>query len=195
LRLSNSPPAVEIDASPFLSTQIAEVNGKVHAFMANFRGLESNEVAQQLPERNIRMVFPARQNSMLHVLPFLGDAGELEGERSHGRMTLTIPKVTSGMAVGVTIVGSETPVKVRICGPSQTVLAVTLGFLMALPGEPSPLAAAVFASPMQVESPPQATSTTANLIGVRPGTKIIAELQTALDVLATRSGDEIARHE
>lgn len=192
LRLSNSPPAVEINASLFLSTQMAEVNGKVRVFMASFRGLESNEVAQQLPGRNIRMVFPARQNSKLHVLPFLGDAGELEGEWSHGRITFTIPEVTRGMAVGVTFVGSETPVKVRICAPSQTVLAVTLGFLMALPGDLSTLAAAVFASPMQVESPPQATSTTPSLVGVRPGTKIIAELQTALDVLATRSGDEIA---
>jgi hypothetical protein len=99
LRLSNSEPAVEIDASPFLSTQIAEVNGKIHVFMANFRGLRSNEVAQQVPERNLKIVFLAPHNSKLYVLPFLGETHELNGEWSHGKMTLTIPEVTKGMVV------------------------------------------------------------------------------------------------
>ena len=99
LRLSNSEPVVEIDASPFLSTQIAEVNGKIHVFMANFRGLESNEVAQQVPERNVRIVFLARQKSKLYVLPFLGEVQELDGAWSPGRMTFTIPEVTKGMVV------------------------------------------------------------------------------------------------
>jgi hypothetical protein len=99
LRLSNSEPAVEIDASPFLSTQIAEVNGKIHVFMANFRGLKSNEVAQQVPERNVRIVFLARQNSKLYVLPFLGEIQELAGESSPGKITFTIPEVTRGMVV------------------------------------------------------------------------------------------------
>jgi hypothetical protein len=99
LRLSNSEPVVEIDASPFLSTQIAEVNGKIHVFMANFRGLESNEVAQQVPERNVRIVFLARQKSKLYVLPFLGEVQELDGTWSPGRMTFTIPEVAKGMVV------------------------------------------------------------------------------------------------
>ncbi|HXX21815.1 MAG TPA: hypothetical protein VEO19_01545 [Terriglobia bacterium] len=99
LRLSNSEPVVEIDASPFLSTQIAEVNGKIHVFMANFRGLESNEVAQQVPERNVRIVFLARQKSKLYVLPFLGEVQEFDGAWSPGRMTFTIPEVTKGMVV------------------------------------------------------------------------------------------------
>jgi hypothetical protein len=99
LRLSNSGPAVKIDASPFLSTQIAEVNGKIHVFMANFRGLKSNEVAQQVPERNVRIVFLARQNSKLYVLPFLGEIQELNGEWGPGKITFTIPEVTKGMVV------------------------------------------------------------------------------------------------
>jgi hypothetical protein len=99
LRLSNSEAGVKIDASPFLSTQIAEVNGKIHVFMANFRGLKSNEVAQQVPERNIRIVFPAPQNVKLYVLPFLGEIQELAGEWSPGKITFTIPEVTQGMVV------------------------------------------------------------------------------------------------
>lgn len=38
LRLSNSEPVVKIDASPFLCTQIAEVNGKIHVDFQNSRG-------------------------------------------------------------------------------------------------------------------------------------------------------------
>src|SRR5437667_95916 len=99
LRLSNSEPVVQIDASPFLSAQIAEVNGKIHVFMANFRGLKRDEVAQQAPERNIRIVFPAPQNAKLYVLPFLGEIQELTGEWSSGKITFTIPEVTKGMVV------------------------------------------------------------------------------------------------
>ena len=67
--------------------------------MANFRGLKSNEVAQQAPERNIRIVFPAPQNAKLYVLPFLGEIQELTGEWSSGKITFTIPEVTKGMVV------------------------------------------------------------------------------------------------
>jgi len=97
VRLSDSQPEVEIDASPFLSTQIAEVNGKVHVFMANFKGLKSNEVAQQVPERNIRITFSGRESNKLYVLPFLGEIQKLDGERSAGKMTFRIPEVTRGM--------------------------------------------------------------------------------------------------
>jgi len=83
--------------------------------------------------------------------------------------------------------------KVRICSPSQSFSAFALGFLLALRGGLCTLAPAGFASLVQVESPtPQATSAMPGQIGVPPGTKIVAALQTALDVLATRSGDEIA---
>jgi hypothetical protein len=97
VRLSNSRPEVEIDASPFLSTQIAEVNGKIHVFIANFKGLKSNEMAQQVPERNIRITFAGRENAKLYVLPFLGEVQELDGERSAGRITFRIPEVSKGM--------------------------------------------------------------------------------------------------
>ncbi|MFB3923354.1 MAG: hypothetical protein ACE145_16650 [Terriglobia bacterium] len=99
LRLSGTKPTVRVDASPFLATQIAEVNGRMHVFMANFRGLKRNEVADQTPERNVRVVFPAARNSKLQVLPFLGQAEQLNGRWSQGRMTFTIPEVAKGMVV------------------------------------------------------------------------------------------------
>ncbi len=97
LRLSNSEPVVSVDASPFLCTQIAEVDNKIHVFMANFKGLKSNEVAQQVPERNVRITFSARQPAKLYTLPLLGEIRELHGEWSSGKMTFTIPEVAKGM--------------------------------------------------------------------------------------------------
>jgi hypothetical protein len=68
-----------------------------------------------------------------------------------------------------------------------------LGFLIALPVALSALAPAGFANPAQSESAaPQTSSTLPSLTGLQPGTKILAALQTTLDVLATKSGDEIA---
>jgi hypothetical protein len=83
------------------------------------------------------------------------------------------------------------PVKVRIRGPSQSFFAVGLGFLIALPGGLSTMASAGHAGRVQVGSPSQAASTLPSPARVRPGAKLVAELQSALDVLAARTGDEI----
>ena len=83
------------------------------------------------------------------------------------------------------------PAKVRIRGPSQSLVTVGLGFLIALPGELSTMASAGHAHLVQVESPSQAASTLPSPARVRPGTKVVAQLETALDALATRTGDGI----
>jgi len=65
--------------------------------------------------------------------------------------------------------------------------------LVVLPAGLCTLAPAGFAHLMQSEGPaPQTPSTLPSLKGLRAGTKIVAELQATLDVLATKSGDEIA---
>jgi hypothetical protein len=82
---------------------------------------------------------------------------------------------------------------VRTSALGKPQVAVALGFLIALLVESSSLAPPGFANLVQSESPaPQASSTMPALTGLRPGTKIVAVLQTTLDVLATKSGDEIA---
>jgi len=60
---------------------------------------------------------------------------------------------------------------------------------MALPGELSAFAGS--ADPGQVESSSQADSKPPGPLAVRPGSKLAAVLQTTLDVLATRVGDEV----
>jgi hypothetical protein len=84
-------------------------------------------------------------------------------------------------------------IKMRTSALVNPHVAVALGFLIALLVKLSTLAPPGFANLVQSESlAPQASSTLPSLTGLRPGTRIVAELQTTLDVLATKSGDEIA---
>jgi hypothetical protein len=92
-------PNVEVVASPFISAQIAEVNGNIHLFLANFKGLKSQESAIQIPEQNVRISFPAKPNSRVYMLPFLGRAEEVKGEWKSDRMTCEIPEIRKGVVV------------------------------------------------------------------------------------------------
>jgi hypothetical protein len=97
---SGFEPAVEIHASPFVSTQVARVNGNLHIFIANFRGLKADEVAQQTPERNVSVDFLAKSDVKGYGLPFLGDIQELKCSwRQPGRKVCVIPEINKGMVV------------------------------------------------------------------------------------------------
>lgn len=99
LEVSKSEPGLEIRASPFVSAQIAQVNGKPHVFIANFKGLKKNEIAEQTPERNVKITFPTRQDSKVYLLPFLGDVQEAAGKWSDGKTTVVIPEIKKGVVV------------------------------------------------------------------------------------------------
>jgi Glycosyl hydrolase-like 10 len=91
--------AIEIDASPFVSTQIASVGGKPHVFIANFKGLKSREIAEQTPERNVRIAFAAKNDGKVYALPFLGQAQQLTCRKESGRLACAIPEIEKGMVV------------------------------------------------------------------------------------------------
>ena len=97
--LSTSRPAVEIDASPFVSTSIASVGGQPHVFIANFKGLKSQEIARQMPERDVRIAFAAQPDSKVYMLPFLGQVRQLKCRSEAGRVACVIPEINKGMAV------------------------------------------------------------------------------------------------
>jgi hypothetical protein len=94
-------PSVEVTASPFVSTQIAEVNGKVSVFLANFKGLRSKEVAQQIPEKNVKVTFPAKQAGTVVFLPFLGVPQKLQGKFDHGKLSVELPAIEKGAVAWV----------------------------------------------------------------------------------------------
>jgi hypothetical protein len=99
LEVSDFLPAVQIEASPFLSTQIASVGGKVSVFLANFKGLKSKEVAQQTPEENATIAFSAGGPGTVAVLPFLGQLQTLRGTFSGGKLTCKLPPIDKGAVV------------------------------------------------------------------------------------------------
>jgi glycosyl hydrolase family 10 len=101
LEVSGLHPTVQIDASPFVSTQIAGVGGKVSIFLANFKGLKSKEVAQQTPEQNVTVAFSASGAGTIAFLPFLGQLQKVPGTFSHGKLTAKLPPIDKGAVVWV----------------------------------------------------------------------------------------------
>ena len=93
--------SVEVQASPFMSTQTARVNGKLCVFLANFRGLKSNERGDQTPERHIQITFPAGPQTRVYLLPFLGETREIKPVWSSGAIKCVIPEIAKGAVVWV----------------------------------------------------------------------------------------------
>ncbi len=92
-------PLIEIKASPFVSTQIAQVNGKPHVFIANFKGLKGKENAVQMPEKEVTISFKSKQSAKVFVLPFLGEMQEVSSEWRDGKLTCVIPEINKGAVV------------------------------------------------------------------------------------------------
>jgi hypothetical protein len=101
LEVSGLQPAVQIDASPFVSTQIASVGGKVSVFLANFKGLKSKEIAQQTPEENVTITFSASGPGASAVLPFLSQLQKVQGTFSNGKLTCKLPPIDKGAVAWV----------------------------------------------------------------------------------------------
>ena len=97
--VSGFKPAVEVEASPFVATQIARVGGRVSVFLANFKGLRSKEVARQTPEQNVAVTFSAGGPGTIAFLPFLGQVQKVPGAFKDGKLTGRLPAIEKGAAV------------------------------------------------------------------------------------------------
>jgi hypothetical protein len=94
-------PAIKVEASPFITAQIARVNNNPHIFLANFKGLKNDEITQQLPEENISITFPPISDAKIYYLPFLGKKIELKGELTDNQLICTLPTVEKGAVVWI----------------------------------------------------------------------------------------------
>jgi hypothetical protein len=92
-------PAVEITASPFVSTQIASVDGKASVFLANFKGLKSKETARQIPETGVEVKFATQKPGTVVFLPFLGRAQEIGAVFENGKISCRLPPIEKGAVV------------------------------------------------------------------------------------------------
>ena len=75
------------------------MDDKIHIFIANFKGLKSNENATQMPEQNVNITFPAKREAKVFMLPFLGEKREVTSEWNDGKMTVQISEIVKGMVV------------------------------------------------------------------------------------------------
>jgi hypothetical protein len=90
---------VRVEASSSVATQIARVDGKLHIFFANFKGLVPNQNAVQTPEEGIRVSLATAQDHRAWFLPFLGEAQEVEGRRQDANLVFVLPDVKKGAVV------------------------------------------------------------------------------------------------
>lgn len=94
-------PSLKISASPFISAQPSMVNGKIHIFIANYKGLKRAKVAQQLPELGMEVTFPLIGNNRIYFLPYLGKVEEIKGEFRDGMVWCHLPKIERGAIVWI----------------------------------------------------------------------------------------------
>jgi Glycosyl hydrolase-like 10 len=92
-------PLVEVHASPFVVSQTAEVDGKPHVFLVNFKGLKSKEIAAQQPESGVTVSFPASGGAKVYLLPFLGQRTLLHCSPQAGRLSCTLPDLSKAAVV------------------------------------------------------------------------------------------------
>ena len=98
-RASGYKPVVEVEASPFVSTQIVSVGGVPRVFLANFKGLKSNAVGQQIPEKGVKVVFHTNRKGTIYVLPFLGELQKISGEFKNGTLSGVVPQIDKGAVI------------------------------------------------------------------------------------------------
>ena len=92
---------ITIKASPFISTQLASVEGKPHVFLANFSGLKNDRLVNQIPEKDIKINFKGTSADRVFYLPFLGQKKELKTQFRDGQVICTLPIIEKGGVVWV----------------------------------------------------------------------------------------------
>ena len=90
---------ITIDASPFISTQVALVEGKPYVFLANFSGLKNDQVVNQIPEKEIKIKFRGKTGARIFYLPFLGQKQKLDAQSEGDHVICTLPAVEKGGVV------------------------------------------------------------------------------------------------
>jgi len=93
--------ALKVEASPFVVSYAARVDGKLHAFLTNFSGLISHKQVKPIPETSVRIIVAAGPQATLSFLPFLGAEQTVSGERSGGKMVFHLPAFDRGAVVWV----------------------------------------------------------------------------------------------
>jgi hypothetical protein len=90
---------VEIQASPFVATQVARIDDKIHIFVANFKGLQGGVKATQSAEKDIRITLHDNSNRTCYLLPYLGEVQTISGNNTENGQVYIIPEIQKGALV------------------------------------------------------------------------------------------------
>jgi hypothetical protein len=92
-------PSLTIAASPFCATQMAQVGGKPHLFLVNFKGLKGKENPMQMAETGVKVMLGDPGISKAWFLDFLGDTKSLTLQKKGGQLTVVLPDIQKGAIV------------------------------------------------------------------------------------------------
>jgi hypothetical protein len=85
---------VSVEASPAVATHIVRVDGTLHVYFANFKGLRGGQNARQEPEAGARIT--VNTGGKAKFLPFVGEEQELQGERKGNATVYQLPPILRG---------------------------------------------------------------------------------------------------
>lgn len=85
---------VHIEASTSIAAHVARVDGKLHVYLASFKGLRGGENANQEPESSATVTVKGSRRA--RFLPFLGEEQTIQGEKKNGMTTYRLPAFTRG---------------------------------------------------------------------------------------------------
>ncbi len=96
LKSLNSSSEFHVQASSDMAVYIATVDQQTHWFFANFKGLKKGAATTPVPVRNVEILAPLQGGTILHLLPFLGDASTVKGTIAEGQVKFIIPEIYRG---------------------------------------------------------------------------------------------------
>jgi hypothetical protein len=94
-------PTIQMTASPYMTAQPALVDGKIHLFMANFKGLKGREIDRQMVEHGVEIKITTPVVHKIYFLPFLGTRQEISGALADGVLTVKLPDIDKGAIVWI----------------------------------------------------------------------------------------------
>jgi hypothetical protein len=94
-------PEVTVEASAYVATNFASVDGKAHVFLANFGGLVPRKIAVPTPEKDVHVTVSGRRKCTLRFLPFLGEVQAINGKTIGDRVVFTLPPIDRGAVVWI----------------------------------------------------------------------------------------------
>ncbi len=92
---------IAVAASPFISTQITQVNDKPHIFIVNFKGLQGRKNAVQLSEIGVEVSFETDIEKNVYMLPYLEEPREIDAYFKEGKLTCTLPAIGKGAVIWI----------------------------------------------------------------------------------------------